>query len=35
MSQKRFFKMIERVPRIKHLWNIEKKELNIELFEKV
>ena len=30
----RFFGMLDRVPRIKHLWDKDKRELNIELFER-
>jgi len=33
MSQERFFIMLEQVPRIKHLWNQKKKELDINNFE--
>ncbi|MDH5327637.1 MAG: WGR domain-containing protein [Gammaproteobacteria bacterium] len=32
-GQKEFFLMLERVPRISHLWDIEKKALKVELFE--
>ena len=32
-GQEEFFLMLERVPRICHLWDIEKKALNVELFE--
>ena len=33
MSQQRFFNMLNRVPRIKSLWDEQKKELKIEEFE--
>ena len=34
MSQKRFFEMLKQVPRIKHLWSEEKKEIILDVFEK-
>lgn len=34
MSQKRFFKMLQQVPRISHLWDEDKRELKIKLFER-
>lgn len=34
MSQKKFFELLEQVPRIKHLWDKHSRSLNIELFER-
>lgn len=33
MSHERFFKMLDRVPRIKHLWNKNRGEIDIKKFE--
>jgi len=33
MSDKRFFQMLGRVPRVKNLWDEQKRELNIDSFE--
>lgn len=34
MSRERFYKMLDQVPRICHLWDRERHELKVDLFEK-
>ncbi len=34
MSQYQFFETLKQVPRIEHLWDRERRELKIELFER-
>ena len=34
MSRELFYEMLDKAPRIDHLWDREKNVLNIELFEK-
>jgi len=33
-SQQRFFEMLNQVPRIKHLWDQDTREINVEAFER-
>jgi hypothetical protein len=34
MSQDRFFTLLDRVPRITHLWDRDERELNMALFDR-